>query len=297
MSERASLLLLALYFSVSHCLGSNTLEFNDELYKNRFQNIEDMVAYLSDKTFVTERLSISLTRADDEGDINQLAQLFIGEEWLWMFFLGRDSVPGDAEAAKKKIKEEFVTNLDSGGNKCCFTIKLKDERVCIGQVYFELLKPGESVVNDGEDCFCLTVGYWIGKNYSNKGYMSEICPPMLKFCFDTYEPGKCVKLLGILHEDNTGSYKLLEKIFSYIDPTNEYVKKHKKTRFRNSFYLIWRCLYKKNMNMGNIEIENVINPKKDTKENYLLTEIKPEGKLEEEQNKKDKRLCSCCPCR
>ena len=296
MSERASLLLLALYFSVSHCLGSEALEFNDELYKKRFQNMQDMVAYLSDKTFVTERLSISLTRADDGDDINQLAQLFIGEEWLWMFFLNRDSVPGDPEAAKKKIKEEFVTNLDSGGNKCCFTIKLKDENVCIGQLSFELLEPGKSKIN-GEDCFCLTVGYWIGENYSNKGYMSEICPPMLKFCFDTYEPDKCVKLLGILHEDNKGSYKLLEKIFSHIDPTNKYVKKQEKTLFRNSFNLIWSCLYKKTRNTENIEMENDINSKKNTKECYPLTEIKTEGKLEEEQKKKDKRLCSCCPCR
>ena len=274
MSEHASSLLLALYFSVSHCLGSNTLEFNDELYKKRFQTRAEIINYLSGKTLVTERLSISSTTEDD---IDQLAQYFTDEEYLRMYDMSL-VWPKSIEEAKEHLKSKSMTDLKK--EIYFFTIKLKgsdkqeEKDTCIGQLGF------------GRADEYLWVAYWIAQKYSHRKYMSEICPPMIKFFFEACEKDGVRALLISIHNDNVYSQKLAQKILEFINEDGKY------DRFTNSVV----------NSAGDITYNEInyvlIGKKKGTQSehqevNLFLQEVHPgEG-----QKKKDKRLCSCCPCR
>ncbi|MBQ2350176.1 MAG: GNAT family N-acetyltransferase [Cytophagales bacterium] len=201
MSEHASLLLLALYFSVSHCLGSNTLVFNDELYKKRFQTRAEIINYLSGKTLVTERLSISSTTEDD---IDQLAQYFTDEEYLRMYDMSL-VWPKSIEEAKEHLRQRNISSAD----KYFFTVKITSTNTSIGQIGFDFTTKGR-----------LWVCYWLAEPYQKKGYMSEICLPMVKFCFDTCEEFSILHIRA--HEDNISSQNLAKKICSFVNKTSRY---------------------------------------------------------------------------
>ena len=273
MYKHSSSLWLALYFSASYCLGSETLEFNDKLYGNRFQTIDEMVNYLTNKTLVTEHLSISLTKEENEDDIDQLSKLFIGQDWLWMYTMDKKNVPTNENDAKNWLTQRNLTKInpekDKVKNKVCFcTIKLRDQNTCIGQLGVTFVPKD----NNGYKYCMIWTAYWIGKNYSGKKYMSEICPPMFKFFLETYEPDIDLQLLFVVHNENGPSHRLAEKICLHINQNNKYFYSKEKAVFKKN-PVIHRALWKK--------------------KGILFYE---KGKPEEEQKKKDKRLCSCCPC-
>ena len=278
MYKHSSSLLLALYFSVSYCLGGETFEFNDELYENRFKTTGEMVAYLSDKTFVTERLSISLTTEDD---IGQLSKLFIGKDWLWMY-MDKDEVPTNEDDAKTRLIQRKLPKINTEEDnvehdRCFCTIKLRGQNTCIGQL-------GVTFIPKNNNKYCLIwADYWIGKQYSNKKYMSEICPPMYKFFFETYEPGIGLQLLFVVLKENYPSHKLAEKICSHINQNKKYIYSKEESVFDGNQVINRKLLKKKKGTQS--EYQEV---------NLSLQEEKPQP--EEEQKKKDKRLCSCCPC-
>ncbi|MBQ2350178.1 MAG: GNAT family N-acetyltransferase [Cytophagales bacterium] len=277
MSEHASSLLLALYFSVSYCLGSETLEFNDKLYENRFQTIEEMVNYLSDKTFVTEHLSISLTTEDD---IGQLSKLFIGKDWLGMY-MDKDEIPTNEDDAKTRLIQRKLTKINTKEDnvehdRCFCTIKLRNQNTCIGQLGVTFFPK-----NNNEYCL-IWADYWIGKQYSNKKYMSEICPPMYKFFFETYEPGITLQLYFVVLKDNSHSHKLAEKICCHINKNYKYIYREDEIVFRGN-QATYRELWKTKEGT----------PSEYQEGNLFL----PQVHQGEGQKKKDQRLCSCCPCR
>lgn len=198
MCKHTSLLVLWLYFLVSHCIGQE-ITFDDNLYKQHFKTKEEILGYLSNKTIKTERLSISFTT---EKDIDQLAPYFIDEEYLRMYDMS--SVwPKNIQEAKEHLQEHNT----NASEKCYFTIKLEDK--CIGQLGFSFSTPGK-----------LWICYWLAKEYQQQGYMSEICPPMVKFFFETCEEFSMLHIR--VHKKNISSKKLAEKICSFINKNLDY---------------------------------------------------------------------------
>ena len=112
--------------------------------------------------------------------------------------------PKDIQEAKEHLQEHITNALE----KCYFTIKLENK--CIGQLGFDFSTPGK-----------LWVCYWIANDYQKKGYMTEICPPMVKFFFETCE--EFSKLHIRVHKKNTSSQKLANKICSFINQNNIYI--------------------------------------------------------------------------
>ncbi len=200
MCKHTSLLVLWLYFLVSHCIGQEII-FDGNLYKQNFKTKEEILDYLSGKTIKTKRLSISFTTEDD---VDQLAPYFIDEQYLRMYDMS--SVwPKDIQEAKEHL-QEHNTNVSG---KCYFTIKLHESHVCIGQLGLDFSTPGK-----------LWICYWLAKEYQQQGYMSEICLPMVKFFFETCEEFSMLHIR--VHKENISSKKLAEKICSFINKSNIY---------------------------------------------------------------------------
>jgi len=157
---------------------------------------------LSKKQFTTERLLITPTTDED---LDKLSEYLLDKD-VTKFL--------DSDPAVKngfKTKEEALKFLKSKGSPEItktieFTIKLKDSKVPIGKL--DLMLFGDST---------LSPGYWLGKDFQNKGYMSEAC---LEVCNEAFKASD-IKILYVACDfENLNSIKLTKKIFDYIKKNN-----------------------------------------------------------------------------
>ena len=176
------------------------MTFDDGLYQQHFKSKEEILDYLSGKTLKTNRLNVSFTTEDD---IDNLAKYFTDEEYLRMFDF-ETLWPKDIEEAK-----EYLKNTIFKKDKCFFTIKINATNEYIGQIGFNLS------IHDR-----LWICYWLAEPFQKKGYMSEICLPMIKYFFETCE--EFTMLTIRTHVDNISSQKLAKKICDFVNNNAKY---------------------------------------------------------------------------
>lgn len=151
----------------------------------------------------TERLIITPTV---EEDLDKLSEYLLDKDVTKYL----DPSPtirkgfGNKEESLKFLKSEspseFIDNLE-------FTIKLKDNNLPIGKL--DLMLYGKSTVE---------IGYWLGKDFQGKGYMSEAS---FEFCNMAFKASD-VKMLYICCDiANESSSKLAIKISDYIERSND----------------------------------------------------------------------------
>lgn len=183
-----TLISIIIFFGVS-CLQTSFAEG----YK--FDN-------LSGQKFVTERLLITKTT---EEDLDPLSEYLLNKDVTK--YLDPDpkikngfKTKGEAlEFLKSKPSDEFTKVLE-------FTIKLKENNKPIGKL--DLMVWGDST---------LYLGYWLGKDFQGKGYMSEACFELCNKAFNASD----IKMLYIACDfENQGSVKLSRKILDYIEKEN-----------------------------------------------------------------------------
>lgn len=190
MQKKLSIFIFILTFFSLCCMQTS---FAKENYK---------FTDLSKTQFETERLLITPTTDED---LDKLAPYLLNKDVTK--FLDPD--PSIKNGFKNK--EEALKFLKSKGSPEVtkaieFTIKLKDSKGPIGKL--DLMLFGD---------FILYPGYWLGKEFQGKGYMSEAC---LEICNKAFNASD-IKMLYIACDfENQNSIKLAKKIFDYIEKNN-----------------------------------------------------------------------------
>lgn len=155
---------------------------------------------LSGQKYETEHLIITLTTDEDLDNLSE-------------YLLDSDVTKYIDPTIKDgfKTKEEALKFLKSKGSEEItkaieFTIKLKDSNKPIGKL--DLMLYEHSLVS---------LGYWLGKDYQGKGYMSEACFMLCNKAFNASD----IKMLYVACDfENQRSAKLANKIFDYIKKEN-----------------------------------------------------------------------------
>jgi ribosomal-protein-alanine N-acetyltransferase len=129
----------------------------------------------------------SLCKVSDEIDDEYIASIandydiakYVGHRFPNPYTI--DSAKGFKEYAKNSWEKE---------SEYIFAIFEKENNLYIGNIGVSLDKENNIVGN---------LGYWLGKKFEGKGYMSEATKLLIDFSFD------------ILNDDNIGSQKVLQK--------------------------------------------------------------------------------------
>lgn len=157
---------------------------------------------LSERQFETERLLITPTT---EEDLDKLSEYLLDKDVTK--FLDVDPTVKNGfetkEDALKFLKSESSPEITKAIE---FTIKLKDSNLPIGKL--DLMLSGRSF---------LSLGYWLGKDFQGKGYMSEAC---FEVCNEAFNASDIKTLYVACNFENQSSIKLARKIFDHIEKTN-----------------------------------------------------------------------------
>lgn len=155
---------------------------------------------LSGQKYETEHLIITLTTDEDLDNLSEY--LLDSDVTKYIDPTIKDGFKTKEEALKflkSKVSNEITKILE-------FTIKLKDSNKPIGRL--DLMLYEHSLVS---------LGYWLGKDYQGKGYMSEACFMLCNKAFNASD----IKMLYVAYDfENQRSAKLANKIFDYIKKEN-----------------------------------------------------------------------------
>ena len=103
-----------------------------------------------------------------------------------------------AYPVQKKKTDEYYKKAIKDKNNCQFVIKNKKTKEIMGCL--GLVK--EEINNSA------TIGYWIGREYRKKGYMTEATQAVINFCFEKW---KVMRIEIRAEEKNIPSQKVIEK--------------------------------------------------------------------------------------
>lgn len=151
---------------------------------------------LSNLKIETERLTITPTT---EEDLDTLSEYLLDKDVSRYLENG-----AELEFATKEEALEFLKSKGSDEiiDAAEFTLKLKGSDQPIGKL--DLMLNENSV---------LSIGYWLGKEFQNKGYMSEAC---YKICDIAFNASDVETLYIACTPENISSFKLADKIFEHI---------------------------------------------------------------------------------
>ncbi len=158
---------------------------------------------LKGKTIETERLILTPTTNED---LDKLAEYLLNKDVTKYLdpTIGEDGFESKDKALDflKSGSEEYSESIE-------FTINLKDSNTPIGKI--DLMLANESR---------LSLGYWLGKEFQGKGYMSEAG---YELCNKAFNASDIESLEVYCDIKNTGSLKLAYKIFTHIKNINKYM--------------------------------------------------------------------------
>lgn len=166
----------------------------------------------------TDRLIITQT---DEGDLDKLSEYLLDKEVTkYLDPTLKDGFETKEQALsflKTKGSDEFDYTLE-------FTVKLKDRNAPIGKLDLSLFKLGSSSYSG------VYVGYWLGKEYQGKKYMSEAA---VALCNEAFNALDVQALYIVCDPENAKSIGLAEKIFDSIEKINSNARLYSK-KFEDS---------------------------------------------------------------
>ncbi len=122
-------------------------------------------------TLVTQRLKL---RPLHMKDVESIVDIHSDKD---MALLMSDSipVPYKTEDAVKFVENSYINYREKENIEFCIT--LKDENELIGVVGIDINQKDDHV----------TLGYWLGKAWWGKGYMSEAVSEVVAYCFEELE--------------------------------------------------------------------------------------------------------------
>ena len=164
----------------------------------------------------TARLLLRSLTAEDVPEI----QLLAGDREVADTLLSIHH-PFEIEMAEQYVASKL--KLFESGKGICFAVILSAEDILIGLV---ILKKIEETHRNAE------VGYWIGKDYWNKGYATEAATAVVNYAFDELKlqriyahcfsrnpsSGKVLSKIGMTHEGKLRQHILKWNEFEDIDP-------------------------------------------------------------------------------
>lgn len=173
---------------------------------------------LNDLKIETERLIITPT---NEKDLDKLAEYLMDKQVTQYL----DPTITDGFDTKEQALD-FLKNDGSGeySSALQYTIKLKSSGTPIGELDLMLFPDalGKNTI--------LSAGYWLGKDFQGKGYMSEACFELCNKAFGASD----IKLFYIACDvKNEKSSKLADKIFDYIEKNNAATFSRSKNKCKN----------------------------------------------------------------
>jgi len=160
----------------------------------------------------TERLLLDRTSLKD--DIDVLAKYLLDIDVTRYLAYGTQNGFNTIDQAKSFLN---VGEIPNSKEYCTYSIKLKDNKLPIGQVDFVLFNDSTS-----------EMGYWLGKEFQKQGYASEACVDLALKFFDADD----VKKFHIeFFPENTASANLSSKIMKNIQEKSVYntIKKKEQT--------------------------------------------------------------------
>ena len=171
---------------------------DDQIKSKNIHAISKEYKFISLKTLKieTDRLVIAPTV---EQDIEKLSEYLMENEVTKYLDLGVEYSFQTKEQAinflKNKGSDEIIDAVE-------FTIKLKDSGLPIGKLDLMLFENS-----------ILSLGYWLGKDFQGKGYMSEACYKVVNKAFNASD----IEMLYIACDfNNAPSIKLADRIFDHI---------------------------------------------------------------------------------
>lgn len=151
----------------------------------------------------TERLLLDRTSLKD--DIDTLAKYLLNKDVTRYLGIGTQNGFNSIDQAKEFLN---TGNIPNSKDVCTYSIKLKENKLPIGQVDFV-------VYNDATS----EMGYWLGKDFQKHGYASEACLDLAVKFFDSDD----VQKFHIEYfPQNTASANLSKKIMKNIQKKSEY---------------------------------------------------------------------------
>lgn len=167
----------------------------------------------------TDRLIITPT---DEEDRDKLSEYLLDKEVTkYLDPTLKDGFETKEQALsflKTKGSDEFDYTLE-------FTVKLKDGAAPIGKLDLSLFKKLGS-----SSCTGVYLGYWLGREYQGKKYMSEAA---VALCNEAFNASDIQALYIVCDSSNTKSIGLAEKIFDSIEKINSNTRLYSK-KFEDS---------------------------------------------------------------
>ena len=167
----------------------------------------------------TDRLIITPTV---EEDCDTLAEYLLDKEVTQYL----DRSPEIRKGFETKEKALEFLKSDSGSSEFLytfeFTVKLKDNSIPIGKIDLSLFKTASPLYKGVE------LGYWMGKDYHHKGYLSEAAFELCNMALNASDA--CLLYVATLNE-NTNSIGVAKKIFNATKEFNKdielYLKDYK----------------------------------------------------------------------
>ena len=176
---------------------------DDQIKSKNIHTISKEYKFISLKTLKieTDRLVIAPTV---EQDIEKLSEYLMENEVAKYLDLDVEHSFQTKEQAmnflKNKSSDEIIDAVE-------FTIKLKDSGLPIGKLDLMLFENS-----------ILSLGYWLGKDFQGKGYMSEACHKVVNKAFNASD----IEMLYIACDfKNAPSIKLADRIFDHIEKSNK----------------------------------------------------------------------------
>ena len=173
------------------------------------------------KGYEFEDFTVNLTNEDD---IEELGQYFMDSAML----LYTD----DININDTKTGKEYLRKCLKRPDSYYFTIKLKENKLPIGQINIKFYDKGE-----------MTISYWVGSKYRRNGVMSRIG---IHFVEDVFFKLKNIHVLIIyLLEQNEASNRFAQKLHNYMKENHkcESITTLKKVNGENTKFYFLRKLY------------------------------------------------------
>jgi len=136
----------------------------------------------------TERLILRQAKAGDENDMFEIRNSEFVLKYNCM-----------SKITMEKLQEQVVKDMESSN---IFYMELKENHKVIGAIDLDA-----DTIRYGVTSLCLS--YYLGEEYSSKGYMTEALREMIRYVF---EEKKADVLSVRLFKDNIASQKLVEKL-------------------------------------------------------------------------------------
>lgn len=163
-------------------------------------------------TIKTQRLVLRPISISDSAAICRLTQ---DEE-----ILKYTQIPQNNSIRKTK---EYITKEDKKvrqGKALHFAITLKEDKQMIGMISLNTINKQHKRT---------IIGYWLGKQYRNKGYMQEACRALLSFCFNQLKLNRIQFSCSV---ENKASQKLIESLNAVFEGIQRQ-KTYKEGRFHD----------------------------------------------------------------